>query len=136
MVRIPDRGSCPLELCILLLFLASRLKNRIKDSGRVPCSGDVSAISSPPVFGSRTFSAPRIKVRKSTGKHVRRKVSGFPDKFDRPRSREFENLAQFETLSETDSDGDYPRTGAIRVNHINYFEYFDQGNHLLHFLYF
>ena len=130
MVRIPDRGSCPLELCILLLCLASRLKNKIKEKGLAP--DELDALASETGIETPSFShavrSPKLRRkcgRNRTCRRGKREVSGFPEKTEG--DPEVENLAEFESLSDSDSDDQYSRLGALRVNHINYFKYFDKG---------
>ena len=126
MVRIPERGSCPLELTILLLFLASRLLIKIKLENILPRPEDVDVPA--PGFGlDHRYS--KVRQKRSARKKGRKPVSGFPEKLDRQGPREFENLAEYETSSETESEEDYLRSGNLRINHINYLKYFDHGEY-------
>ena len=134
MLKIPERGKCPLELCLLLLFMAVRLKQIVRDKGekaKVVGNLDIST----PTFGRQMnvgLGSNRAKSHSTTGRRGRsvRKTlpTGFPDApAENIASREMENLVQYESMSEMDSDDDTPRPETLRVNHINYFNYFENG---------
>ena len=82
-----------------------------------------------PVFCSASTPGPpsRRSQRRRLGR--RRKVSGFPAAGERAAAatQEVENLAEFESLTDSDSEEEEPRVGGFRVHHINYFKYFDTG---------